>query len=101
MDKIVKTRDMNRDTIAKVFCMLNSGLVKYSYLSDTGIKDNLPGVALVTDVEPKDLAYPEGWCYINGIFCNKNQNSSTSMYMVTSNGKFWADSAQYCAGDCN
>ncbi|MBP3800718.1 MAG: hypothetical protein J6I85_01610 [Clostridia bacterium] len=99
MAKIVRMSDMNRDTIAKVFVTLNSGRMKYSFACDIDLETPIPGVVLITDVEPKDLTYPEGWGYDNGIFCNKYKSDMTSIFMVKSNGKFWADSAKYCAGD--
>ena len=99
MAKVVKMCDMNRDTIANVFVALNSGKMEYSYASDIKLEIPITGVVLVTDFEPKELAYPEGWGYENGVFCNKYKDFRTSIYMVRRNGKFWADTAKYCTGD--
>lgn len=99
MARVVRMNDMNRDTIAKVFVTLNSGRMKYSFASDVNLEIPIPGVVLVTDAEPKDLTYPEGWGYDNGVFCNKYKSDMTSIFMVKRNGKFWADIAKYRAGD--
>ena len=64
---------------------------------------NSPTQALiVTDTEPKDLVYPEGWYYAKGSFRNKHM-SSTGIYsevlMMKSDGSFWGDEAKYCTLD--
>ena len=102
MAKTVKMCDLSRDTAAKVFMMLNSGKVKYTEMSEAFEDSPLTGPVLITDVEPKDLVYPEGWYYVKGKFSNKH-NSTTGMYsaiyMVKRNGKFWEDYAKYCTFD--
>lgn len=91
--------DLSRDTAAKVFVMLNPGRVKYSEMNNIFKDTPLPDTVLITDVEPKDLVYPEGWYYANGTFRNKH-NSTTGLYsviyMAKSNGEFWEDYAKYC-----
>ena len=49
----IKMCDMSVDIAAKVFVMLNQGKVRES--------DDGRNVILVTNTEPKDLIYPEGW----------------------------------------
>lgn len=94
MAKTIKMCDLSRDTAAKVFVLLNPGRVKYGTFG--------PDFVIITDVEPKDLVYPEGWYYVNGSFSNKH-NSTTGRYstidMVKSNGNYWEDYASYCTKD--
>lgn len=94
MAKTIKMCDLSRDVAAKLFVLLNPGKVKYGTLGSDFV--------IITDVEPKDLVYPEGWYYAKGRYTNK-RNSSTGMYstldMVTSNGQFWEDYANYCTKD--
>lgn len=93
MAKTVKSCDFNGTIATKVFEMLNPSYVR--------VKINVPfyGRAIVTDVEPKDLVYPEGWYYAKGFFRNKH-TSSTGAYdeilMLKSNGKLWGNIATYC-----
>ena len=91
MAKTVKSCDLTRDVAAKLFVLLNPGKVKYGVYSADYV--------VITDVEPKDLTYPEGWYYSKGTFTNKHNSSSgayTSLSMVKSNGAFWEDYAKYC-----
>ena len=94
MAKTIKMCDLSRDVAAKVFVLLNSGKVSYGMLG--------PDFVVITDVEPKDLVYPEGWYYANGRFTNKH-NSTTGAYttldMVKKNGHFWEKYAKYCTKD--
>ena len=57
MAKTVKSCDFNGTIASKVFEMLNPSYVR--------VKINVPfyGRVIVTDVEPKNLTYPEGWYY--------------------------------------
>ncbi len=102
MAKTVKMCDMSRDTAAKVFMMLNPGKVKYAIMGEIFDDCPLPDLVLITDVEPKDLVYPEGWYYAKGTFRNKH-TSTTGMYstieMMKSNGQFWENYAKYCTKD--
>lgn len=74
MAKTVKMCDMSGEVAAKVFQMLNYEKVKLEedYCSDCG-------VSIITDMQPRDLVYPEGWYYAKGSFRNKH-NSTTGMY---------------------
>ncbi len=88
--KIVKTCDLSGEVAARLFSMLNLGIVRFDR--------NL----LFTDVEPKDLNYPEGWYYAKGCFRNK-YNSSTGAYseitMLTYKQEMWGELAKYSTLD--
>ena len=92
MMKTVKMCDMNSWIAAKVFQMLNPDQI-------TLMVNNYNEEAIVTDVEPKDLIYPEGWYYAKGCFRNKHM-STTGIYgeieMETSDGTSWREIAKYC-----
>ena len=95
MTKVVKMCDMSKEIAARIFEMLNPKKVS--------IKEGyFHGMMIVTDIEPKDLVYPEGWYYAKGNFTNKH-NSTTGVYgrilMVKSNGKSWDDFAAYSTQD--
>lgn len=86
----VKTCDLSGDIAARLFSMLNLGVVNYN------------GGLLFTDVEPKDLIYPEGWYYAKGSLRNKG-NSSTGKYseitMLTFKQEMWSELAKYSTLD--
>lgn len=94
MAKTVKMCDMRLPIAVKVFEMLNpttvtvkpAGLGAWSFV-------------IITDTEPENLIYPEGWYYAKGCFRNKHQ-STTGMYeeahMLTSKNELWKDLAKYC-----
>ena len=92
MAKTVKMCDMPIHIAAKVLELLNPGKVKY--VNEAEIE--LP--MLITDVEPNQLDYPEGWYYAKGTFRNKH-TSTTGIYqsidMVMSNGQYWEELAKY------
>lgn len=98
MAKTVKMCDMPIAVATKVFEMLNPGIVRVQVPDYVLITRYF----IVTDVEPKDLTYPEGWYYAKGAFRNKHL-SSTGMYeesrMRTSNGEYWKQKATYCTLD--
>lgn len=91
MAKTIKSCDFNLGIAVKVFEMLNSGKVQKKILGMNTV--------LVTDVEPKDLVYPEGWYYAKGSFRNKH-TSTTGLYeeikMCKSDSSFWGDYVKYC-----
>lgn len=99
MAKTVKMCDMSIAVATKVFEMLNDGKVRVKAPSDDGL---CTCYFIVTDVEPKDLTYPEGWYYAKGAFRNKHQ-STTGFYeeaiMLTTSNKLWKESARYCTFD--
>lgn len=96
MAKTVKMCDMSKEIAAHVFKMLNGNNVR---LRETY---GCVRTIIVTDVEPKNLVYPEGWYYAKGSFRNKH-TSTTGMYgevrMEKSNGVGWRDIAKYCTLD--
>lgn len=87
----VKMCDMGKDIATSVFVALNAGKVRR--------EGNYFHLVIVTDTEPKELYYPEGWYYAKGTFRNKH-TSSTGIYdevpMVMSNGESWERFATYC-----
>ena len=91
--KEVKMCDMSVRIAARVFKMLNPNNV---HLKE---KDSPRRECIVTDVEPKNLVYPEGWYYAKGSFRNKHTCTS-GMYeeldMVKSDGSSWRADAKYC-----
>ena len=95
--KTVKMCDMPIEISLKVFEMLNPSEVKI--LKNDSWFDRF---TIITDTEPKDLVYPEGWYYAKGHFRNKHM-STTGFYqevrMGTSDGKYWAGIAKYCTLD--
>ena len=97
MAKTVKMCDMSGEVAAKVFQMLNYEEVK---LVEDDCSDC--GVTIITDVQPRDLVYPEGWYYAKGRFSNKH-NSTTGMYwevpMNKSERKSCKGDATYCTRD--
>lgn len=89
MAKTIKMCDLSEDIVANVFMMLNPGKVKYD--KDESI--------IITDVEPEDLVYPEGWYYAKGTFRNKHTSTNgfyAEIEMIKSNGESWKDYAKYC-----
>ena len=91
--KVVKMCDMPVTIATRVFEMLNPGNVQLR-------KNNaFFRTIIVTDIEPKNLIYPEGWYYAKGRFRNKH-TSSTGAYseviMRKSDGTLWADLVTYC-----
>jgi len=90
----VKMCDMNKKIATKVFQMLNG--------NDVWLKETPIGTFIVTDIEPKDLIYPEGWYYAKGTFRNKH-TSTTGSYdeipMVKNSMVSWKDFANYCTLD--
>ena len=92
----IKSCDLSRDVAAGLLSLLNEGKVFY------GNSDLIPEKVLVTDTEPKDLLYPEGWHYAKGNFTNKHQSSTgcySSIIMLKKDGSFWEDYAKYCTAD--
>ena len=87
MANTIKTADLNGSIAAKLFANMNPGRVEHVTMHNGDIH----GV-LVTDVDPVDLDYPEGWYFAKGSFRNKH-NSSTGFYsevpMLKSDGLPW------------
>lgn len=96
MAKTIKTCDLESNTAAKLFQMLNQKKVKLSVIGI--MEENV----IVTDEEPKNLVFPEGWYYAKGTFRNKYTSTSgiySEIPMVKSNGESWGDIAKYCTKD--
>lgn len=98
MAETVKMCDMNIAISTKVFEMLNLGKVHVKRPGENFCTNYI----IVTDVEPKDLIYPEGWYYAKGNFRNKHMSTTgiyQEAYMMTSSGKRWTNLATYCTLD--
>ena len=84
--------DMPVEISVRVFKSLNGDNIQ---LKEHSFFRNI----IVTDIEPKDLIYPEGWYYAKGYFENK-YTSSTGIYrkvpMRKLDGTDWGDVAKYC-----
>ena len=91
MAEQVKSCDYPVSIALKVFTMLNEGI--------RIVPDSFAGSCIVTDTEPKDLRYPEGWYYAKGNYRNKH-TSTTGVYsevpMRKEDGTYWEDIANYC-----
>lgn len=74
--KTVRTRDLSGDIVAKLFAALNPGKVHF----DEG------EFKLITDSEPSELTYPEGWYYSWGAIHSNSDNSSNTMELYRSDG---------------
>ena len=91
MAQSIKSCDYPGEIASRIFEMLNPD-VKY-----TRIKNGLK--VIITDTDPNQLIYPEGWYYAKGTFRNKHQSTSgmyDEIYMVTSKGESWSKIAKYC-----
>ena len=99
---MVKTSDLPSNIALKLFVELNKNNVKVSNFYKVFPGSCLADPVIITDREPRDLIYPEGWYYAKGSFRNKH-TSSTGIYeeisMIKPNGDFWQDSAKYCTLD--
>lgn len=88
--KTIKSCDMPVTDAVWLFGRYNRGKVK---VNTRGFE-----MFIVTDTEPKDLVYPEGWYYAKGTFRNKHE-STTGIYseidMLMSDGTPWRDKAPY------
>lgn len=92
MAKTVKMSDMSKEIAARVFQMLNRGKIKIVKTND------VYGFIIVTDTEPWNLIYPEGWYYAKGTFRNKHTCSHglyQEVFMETSDGMDWYRLARY------
>ena len=91
MAKVVKSCDFPVEIALQVFEMLNPR-VKIVKLYDFH-------KAIMTEVEPKNLTYPEGWYYAKGNFRNKHTSSNGIYYevpMIKFDRTSWQDLATYC-----
>ena len=97
MAKTIKMCDMPLEIAVTVFQMLNPDRVKIKPITRLNSR-----LWILTDVEPKDLIFPEGWYYAKGAFRNKHM-STTGIYeeaqMLTTKGDSWKNIATYCTCD--
>lgn len=82
--------DLPINIVVRIFSELNRGklIIVSGYEQET----------IITDTNPQDLTYPEGWYFQNGVFTNK-YNTSTGRYseakIVNNAGKTWT-----CVAGC-
>ncbi len=92
MAKTIKTCDLSGNIAAFLFQKLNGDNVKLKTYAGYNV------LVIVTDIEPQNLVYPEGWYYAKGCFRNKG-NTTSGVYeeviMIDSKGNDWADMAKY------
>lgn len=92
MAKTVRTADLSGNAAANLFAILNPGEVEYLPMHPFNFKSLPPVGVIITDTDPDELNYPEGWYFAKGTFRNKH-NSSTGIYeevpMLKSNGSAW------------
>ena len=93
----IKCCDLDGDTAAKLFELLNPREVELQRRGFVGGVDEIRGI--ITDVAPDQLLYPEGWYYAKGCLRNKH-TSTTGLYyeipMLTSRHQSWRELASYC-----
>lgn len=88
--KEIKTCNLTGLIASKLFVMLNPSVRL--------LKISVAKYIIVTDVEPGELIFPEGWYYAKGTFRNKH-NSSGIYYevpMYTTSGVSWGELVNYC-----
>ena len=90
MARSVKMCDVSAKIAAMVFKELNPGQIELIEL-DNG------EVNIVTDIEPIDLVYPEGWYYAQGKFRNNHKSIISINYatMLNSKNELWQRNAPY------
>ena len=90
MTNNIKKCDTKKSVALEVFKMLNDNRVKVIMGKN--------GAVIVTNIEPKNLIYPEGWYYNKGKFCRKNtdqKEESVEVEMINLDGNSWKDYADY------
>ena len=88
MNKTVKFAEVSCEVAATAFAMLNPGRVSY----EEKIGEFGAYKALVTDTNPEELTYPEGWSFSKGCFTNKHNSTIglyTALVITKSNGDTW------------
>jgi len=98
--RTVKSCDLPDFIALEVFRLLNTDYTGHCQLQvKKPGKDYRTHYQIITDCEPKDLVYPDGWYYAKGCFRNKH-TSTTGFYcevrMFDSNGNPWGSRATYC-----
>lgn len=98
MAEVKRMADMPRNVVVDVFRRLNKGKVAAKGFFRGKFYDESSEPVIVTDAEPKDLVYPEGWYYAKGHLRNKH-NTTNGMYteilMVKTSGELWLETAKY------
>ena len=75
----VKTADLAASLAANLFAALNPMDVEYMRYHPFN-QSSLPEIGLiVTDTNPDELYYPEGWYFSKGFFRNKH-NTTSGLY---------------------
>ena len=75
----VKTADLAASLAANLFAALNPMEVEYMRYHPFN-QSSYPTIGIiVTDVDPNELYYPEGWYYAKGYFRNK-YNTTSGLY---------------------
>ena len=103
MAETKKMCDMPEKIAATVLQMLNGGVSKIELRWHRNSKYNNCHASpmcftIVTDIEPKNLVYPEGWYYSSGYFSNKYCSTTgvySEVYMEKFNGTPWEKLATY------
>ena len=92
MARMVKTADLSGAAAAELFSIINPGEVEYLKQHPFNFASMPITGVLVTDTNPNELFYPEGWYFAKGNFRNKH-NSSTGAYdevpMLKRDGTPW------------
>lgn len=89
-----KSCDLGVRIAALAFASINKdvSIRNFSYDQDRTV--------IITDTEPKNLVYPEGWYFANGYFTNKHMSTTGNyeeMMMCKKNGNEWK--CNYCTLD--
>ena len=82
MEHFKKSVDYPKEIAVKVFQMLNYETVE--------VDDSDWMMTIITDTNPEDLIYPEGWYFRKGCFRNKhNKTGYYEVPMEKTNGESW------------
>ena len=84
MEHYVSSVNLPKEIAAQLFVLLNEGDVWIEY---EGCE-----MVLVTDINPKELTYPEGWYFAKECFRNKHNTTLGAYYQVfmqNSKGVLW------------
>jgi predicted methyltransferase len=85
--KIVRTADLPISIVVRVLESLNRGkIILVTYGDD---------ITIVTDTNPRQFNFPEGWYFSNGVFTNKFHASRhySEAKIVNSRGSTWMGTA--------
>ena len=85
--KIVRTADLPLSIVVRVLESLNRGkIILVTYGDD---------ITIVTDTNPRQFNFPEGWYFSNGVFTNKFHATRhySEAKIVNSRGSTWMGTA--------